>query len=106
MSDLTFTGAYTCTHHTDSERTACPVCSISALATERDQLRSRCDQLIESQRLAESAMQEQFARADKAKVELGLWQEGCIVREEDRAELAAEREKVRELRECLKENAK
>lgn len=52
--------------------------------SERDRLRSRCDQLIESQRLAESAMLEQLARADKAK-----------------AELATEREKVRELRECL-----
>jgi len=83
MNTSTKSGS-TCTHHTDSERIACPVCLVTALTAERDKMRARCDQLIESQRLAESAMLEQLARADKAK-----------------AELAAEREKVRELRECL-----
>jgi uncharacterized membrane protein len=41
MSDtkITFTGAYTCTHHTDQQRAACPVCLVTALTAERDELR-------------------------------------------------------------------
>ena len=30
----------TCTHHTDHQRAACPVCLVTAVATERDQLRA------------------------------------------------------------------
>lgn len=33
--------------------------------SERDRLRSRCDQLIESQRLSDAAFHEQFARAEE-----------------------------------------
>ena len=36
----TLTGAYTCTHHNDRERTECPVCLVVALTTERDKLRA------------------------------------------------------------------
>jgi len=36
---VTLTGTYTCTHHNDAERTACPVCLVTALTAERDQLR-------------------------------------------------------------------
>jgi hypothetical protein len=36
---VTLTGAYTCTHHNDAERTACPVCLVTALTAERDELR-------------------------------------------------------------------
>ena len=35
----TLTGAYTCTHHNDRERAACPVCLVATLTAERDQLR-------------------------------------------------------------------
>jgi type IV secretory pathway VirD2 relaxase len=37
MSDteITFTGAYTCTHHNDRQRAECPVCLVSALTAER-----------------------------------------------------------------------
>tara|TARA_R110000822_G_scaffold38408_2_gene106504 strand:- start:739 stop:1176 length:438 start_codon:yes stop_codon:yes gene_type:complete len=59
MSDteITFTGTYTCTHHNDAERTACPVCLVTALTAERDQLRAaiaemptcRCDRSTEQQ---------------------------------------------------------
>ena len=35
----TLTGAYTCTHHNDQQRTECPVCLVPALTAERDQLR-------------------------------------------------------------------
>jgi hypothetical protein len=40
---VTLTGAYTCTHHTDQKRAACPVCLVTALTAERDQLRSDCE---------------------------------------------------------------
>jgi len=39
-AEITFTGAYTCTHHNDQQRAACPVCIITALTAERDQLRA------------------------------------------------------------------
>jgi hypothetical protein len=34
------TGAYTCTHHNDQMRAACPVCIVATLTAERDQLRA------------------------------------------------------------------
>jgi len=34
------TGAYTCTHHNDQMRAACPVCLVATLTAERDQLRA------------------------------------------------------------------
>ena len=37
---ITLTGAYTCTHHNDKQRTTCPVCLVAALTTERDKLRA------------------------------------------------------------------
>jgi hypothetical protein len=37
---VTLTAAYTCTHHNDAERTACPVCLVTALTAERDELRA------------------------------------------------------------------
>ena len=44
-SEITFTGAYTCTHHNDQQRSACPVCLVAALTTERDQLRAEVERL-------------------------------------------------------------
>jgi hypothetical protein len=44
---VTLTGAYTCTHHNDAERTACPVCLINALTAERDELRDdRANEIV------------------------------------------------------------
>jgi hypothetical protein len=40
-TEITFTGAYTCTHHNDAERTACPVCLVTALTAERDHLHAQ-----------------------------------------------------------------
>ena len=40
MNTPTLTGAYTCTHHNDQQRTACPICLVTALTAERDQLRA------------------------------------------------------------------
>lgn len=36
---ITLTGAYTCTHHNDKQRTECPVCLVVALTTEREKVR-------------------------------------------------------------------
>ena len=35
--------ALTCIHHNDLERAACPVCLVTALTAERDQLRARAE---------------------------------------------------------------
>jgi hypothetical protein len=40
MNTPTLTGTYTCTHHNDAERTACPVCLVTAITAERDELRA------------------------------------------------------------------
>jgi hypothetical protein len=40
---VTLTAAYTCTHHNDQMRTACPVCLVTALTAERDELRADCE---------------------------------------------------------------
>ena len=40
---ITLTGAYTCTHHNDQQRAACPVCLIATLTTERDAARARAE---------------------------------------------------------------
>jgi hypothetical protein len=47
MSDteITFTGAYTCTNHNDRQRVECPVCLVASLTTERDQLRDKVKSL-------------------------------------------------------------
>jgi cell division protein FtsB len=47
MSDteITFTGAYTCTNHNDRQRAECPVCLVAKLTAERDQLRAEVERL-------------------------------------------------------------
>ena len=42
---VTLTGAYTCTHHNDQQRAACPVCLVSALTAERAELRAEVARL-------------------------------------------------------------
>jgi hypothetical protein len=76
--EITLTGTYTCTHHTDQQRAACPVCLVTALTAERGKLRAELAELHDS-----------FA---------GNVHTRC---NELRDELAAEREKVRVLREAL-----
>jgi hypothetical protein len=36
MNTPTLTGTYTCTHHNDQMRAACPVCLVATLTAERD----------------------------------------------------------------------
>ena len=40
---ITLTGAYTCTHHNDKQRTTCPVCLVAALTAERDAAITRAE---------------------------------------------------------------
>ena len=51
---ITLTGAYTCTHHNDQQRAACPVCLIATLTTERDAARARAER-AEAELAAERA---------------------------------------------------
>jgi uncharacterized protein (DUF3084 family) len=51
---VTLTGAYTCTHHNDAERTACPVCLVATLTAERDQLRAENTTLRSGQKACEA----------------------------------------------------
>jgi len=51
---VTLTGAYTCTHHNDAERTACPVCLVTALTAEREQLRAENSTLRAAQKACEA----------------------------------------------------
>ena len=39
MNTPTLTGVYTCTHHNDQQRAACPVCLVTTLTAERARLK-------------------------------------------------------------------
>jgi hypothetical protein len=103
-TEITFTGTYTCTHHNDAERTACPVCLVAALTAERDQLRADCENETKwaAHYLAESIAvkgERDQLRAENATLRAG--QKACEACDEPtafevrqlRAELTAEREK-------------
>ena len=67
----------TCTHHPDSERTACPVCLVTAITTERDQLRAEVE-LDEALQLAtERSLKNAIARAERAEAALADAKEEC-----------------------------
>ena len=77
--------ALTCTHHNDLERAACPVCLVTALTAERDQLRAalalgqqNCDDAYDDLRAERDAA---IARAERAEADLKLlreWQRDVI----------------------------
>ena len=50
---ITLTGAYTCTHHNDKQRTECPVCLVATLRARADRAEAelsaeqdKCDKLL------------------------------------------------------------
>jgi hypothetical protein len=112
MSDteITFTGTYTCTNHNDAERTACPVCLVTALTTERDELRAQLHALqlvcgTNDANKFETWVDRANARAERAETELATEREKAeryrLTTLKLDAELAKEREKVRVLRHAL-----
>ena len=103
---VTLTVAYTCTHHNDAERTACPVCLVAALSAERDELRSDCENETKwaAHYLAESIAVK--AERDQLRDQLAELHASFAGNVHTRcnqldAALTAERDKVRVLREAL-----
>jgi hypothetical protein len=119
-AEITFTGTYTCTHHNDAERTACPVCLVTALTAERDQLRAalalgqeNCDAVYDELRgdcdelrgdVVRLTSERDQLRAENATLRAA--QKACEACDEPtafevrqlRAELGAEREKAERYR--------
>ena len=70
-TEITFTGAYTCTHHNDQQRSACPVCLVTALTAERD-------------RNVSHRLEREKAEAERTDA---IYQRACEVERELRAEV-------------------
>jgi membrane peptidoglycan carboxypeptidase len=84
----------TCIHHNDQQRAACPVCLVTALTTERDELRAalalgqqNCDDAYDDLRAERAAA---IARAESAEREAFDWKK--IARYETARAERAERE--------------
>ena len=90
-TEITFTGAYTCTNHNDRQRAECPVCLVSALTAERDQLRSEFEKLAITTAQAQDRNVSYRLERDKAKAEAertdAIYQRACEVERELRAEV-------------------
>jgi len=74
-TEITFTGAYTCTHHNDQMRAACPVCLVTALTAERDHLHAQLRALTlicgtNDANKFETWIDRANARAEKAEADL------------------------------------
>jgi hypothetical protein len=98
-TEITLTGAYTCTHHNDQQRAACPVCLVTALTAERDQLRADAA----SQRLHGGLIFRLTAERDQLRAELAELHDSFAGNvhtrcNELRDKLAAEREKAERYR--------
>jgi len=81
----------TCTNHNDAERTACPVCLVTALTAERDQLR---DQLAAAQHRGATAIaswDEERYRALREGKRVVEWRDRA---ERAEAELATDRARM------------
>jgi len=70
-TEITFAGAYTCTHHNDQQRSACPVCLVTALTAERD-------------RNVSHRLEREKAEAERTDA---IYQRMCEVEQELRAEV-------------------
>ena len=87
--------ALTCIHHNDLERAACPVCLVTALTAERDQLRAalalgqqNCDDAYDDLRAERDAA---IARAERAEAEAERYR---LVTLRQDAELTTERARL------------
>ena len=108
-AEITLTGAYTCTHHNDAMRAACPVCLVTTLTAERDQLRAEVEQLRSDRdcekRLRKDAdefRENAIARAERAEDNLAALEQchddNCRGVVKIAAELDTEREKAERYR--------
>lgn len=59
----TLTGAYTCTHHNDQQRAACPVCLVAAITAESVQLRDQLAAARQRETVALASWDEERGRA-------------------------------------------
>ena len=113
-TEITFTEAYTCTHHNDAERTACPVCLVTALTAEREQLRAENATLRAAQKACEAcdeptAFEVGQLRARAERAEADLYQVASertdgILRESDlQCRLNMERARLKKIETALKD---
>jgi hypothetical protein len=103
---VTLTAAYTCTHHNDQQRAACPVCLVTALTAERDQLQAQLRALTlvcgtNDANKFETWVDRANARAERAEAELAAEREKAeryrLATLKLDAELAAERARFEHL---------
>jgi len=101
---ITFTGTYTCTHHNDAERTACPVCLVTALTAERDHLHAQLRALTlicgtNDANKFETWIDRANARAERAEaaetIALAHWNKELERAMKAEADLAAAKERLR-----------
>ena len=83
---ITFTGAFTCAHHNDQQRAACPVCLVSALTAERDHWQEIAKTMSAEREHNANVAQEMTAERDQLRVARA---------EKAEAELAAAKERLR-----------
>ena len=92
----------TCTNYNDAERTACPVCLVSALTAERDQLRGalalgqqNCDAVYDELRADVVRLTARAERAEAAEtVALAHWNGALERAMKAEADLATERARL------------
>ena len=104
-SEIRFTGTYTCTHHSDQMRAACPVCLVAALATERDQLRADCENETKSAAHYLAQAIAARGRAERAEAIAATYFQRANsfskISYEAKAELATERARLEKMRTLL-----
>ena len=88
---ITITGAYTCTHHNDAMRAACPVCLVTTLTAERDKLRAQNDQFSDNLSAVGAVYNAEKARAERAEAEAERYR---LVTLRQDAELTTERARL------------
>ena len=109
---ITLTGAYTCTHHNDKQRAACPVCLVTALTTERDQLRTELAEWQASAHLKGEAIDSLLVECDRLRADCEnetKWASHYLAQsiadkaraERAEAELAAERARTKQIATAL-----
>jgi len=92
-AEITFSGAFTCTHHNDAERTACPVCLVATLTAERDHWQGIAQTMSAEREHNANVAQEMTAERDQLRTCGELSCDECNART---AALTAERDELRD----------